>query len=57
MGMPSFSLLFSLWFFEKIKNRQWFDSIDDFKIGAGEGNRTLVQFSMGWCLDRKRQPI
>ncbi len=38
----SFSLLFSLWLFKKQKNHQLPDTIDDYKIGAGEGNRTLV---------------
>jgi len=38
----SFSLLFSLWLFKKQKNYQLPDTIDDYKIGAGEGNRTLV---------------
>ena len=28
------------------KNRQLLDNIDDFKIGAGEGNRTLVSLKM-----------
>jgi hypothetical protein len=52
MRMPSFSLLFSFWLFVKLKNRQWLDTIDDFQIGAGEGNRTLV-----WSLENSRSTI
>jgi hypothetical protein len=36
------TLSFSLWLFEKFKTHQYIDFVDDFEIGAGEGNRTLV---------------